>query len=230
MKKLITILFVCLTVNAISQDNNGLYSLGLLFGYNLESISNSQINDYLVANDYYSSSNILSNNSLGFSIRPLKHTSIINVNFNYGVSLLENSNEKTIFNSSSFGFEYLYDLIKPDEWLIAPIIGLRLNNYKLMAVSKYATSVLSKNYLEEAFHTNLSPSLNIGMQIDRKIKIHYLDLFLGIKGGYNLSFLSSNWYNSSQQKLNTIPAINLSGFNFGFCGRIEFNIEKMLKK
>ena len=69
--------------------------------------------------------------------------------------------------------------------------------------------------------------LNLGLQFNRKIRISFLDLFLGMKTSYNLNLISENWYNSNQQKLNNIPPIKLSGFYWGLSSRFELNLSKV---
>ncbi len=228
MRKLIVIiLFASLTVNSISQSNNQLFRFSLLYNYDFNLISNNEINDYLFNNNFYSTNNALSVNALGFSLRFSDKPFIINMSYSQGTSWMYNSDDKSVLNLTGFGLEFGFDFIKSKKWLVAPYIGEMFNNYELIAVSKYTKSTLSKGKLEEAFKTLSIPILKIGVQLDRKISISYLNICLGIKGGYNIDFFSANWYNSNKQKLYAMPSINVSGFNFGFCMKLEFNMEKI---
>ncbi len=211
-----------------SQENteNNYFKIGMLFESTSDFVKNEQFNNFLQTNNYYTCSNNISSKSVGLSLRSMSSPSLIHIVFNSGKSLNDKEN-KTILSSYGVNIDYLYDFIKSDNWLIAPVIGLKINNYKLTAVSVNTTSLLSSLPLEETFQMDNKYMANFGLQLNRKIKISFLDIFVGIKAGYNLNLISENWYNSNQQKINTIPSIGLSGFYWGLSSRFELNLSKV---
>lgn len=223
MKTFLSLLLTGLCLLTFAQENKNEIKFGLNYDFNIESLSNNDLNNYFINKEYHSNSNILNNFSLGFSIRPLNGHSMIKVTFNTGESFIENSEDKSVLYSTGFGFDYLYDLIKSESWFIGPYIGTKLRNYKLVGVSKNLISTLTTKHIEESMQIDNSFLLNIGTQFSRKVQIHYLDLFVGLSGGYNINLVSNDWNNSSGQKLDNIPSIKTSGINVGFNLRIEFN-------
>jgi hypothetical protein len=157
MKIFLSILLTSLCLLTFAQEYKSEIRFGVNCDFNVESLSSDDLNSYLINKGYYSSSNILETTSLGFSIRALDNHSIIKVNFYSGESLMENAEDKSVFYSTGFGFDYLYNLIKPETWFVGPYIGVRLSNYKLTAVSKDSISALTTKYVEESIQFNNNP-------------------------------------------------------------------------
>lgn len=226
MKTSLFVLLVCLSYLSFANNNDRI-KYGINSSINIELISNNSFNNYLINSGYYSSSNILNNTSLGFSIRPFKSYSMITLNFIAGKSSIENSENRSILYSNSIDLYYSYDLIKPEAWFIGPSFGFKLSNYKLAAVSKNSISPLTSNHFEEFIQIDNSPIANLGIQLDKKMHIYYTNFYFGFRAGYNINLSPINWDNSKSQKLINIPNINLSGISVGFNLRIELDEIKM---
>ena len=227
MRTFLFLLLLGLSGLTFAQEKESVIRFGLDCDLNIESFSNDDFNNFLINKGYYSSSNILNTMSLGFSVGDPDNHSIIKVKFYSGESLMNNSEEKSTLYSTGFGFDYLYNLINSETWFVGPYIGTRLSNCKFVAVSKNINSTLTTNLIEEIIQFNNSALVDLGIQFNRKVQIYYLDLYLGLNGGYKFGLTSNNWNNSYGEKINDIPDINLKGISGGFNLRIEFNEDRM---
>jgi len=230
MKKILLVSLMSMCLLAHAQQNENEFIFGLNSDFNIKWFSNDNLNNYLINNGYCTGSNILNSTSLGFSLRSLHNPFMIKVNYLFGESLNESSADKSVLYSNGFGFDFLYDLAKQETWFVGPSIGTKMQSYKLAAVSESSISMLTGKHLEEMIQINNSFLINIGAQFSRRIQINYLNLFLGLHGGYNINLSSNAWNNSIGQKLENIPNLKLSMINIGVNLRIEFNTDHLKVK
>lgn len=231
MKFKLLIFFILIELGSIAQEHKTLLRPMLLYSYDANFISNGNLNKYLNAGNYHGTDNTLLINSLGFTIRATENPSLLNITFSQGSTYLDNSESMSAVKMLGFGFEYGYDLLKSEKWLIAPTLAVKHCKYELVALSKSSKSYLGKeSNIEEYFQTQLNTVASLGVQLDRKISISYLNVFVGIRGGYSLDLFSRYWYNINKKKLSEIPSISLTGFNIAFCMNIELNMDKIRKK
>jgi len=232
MKYLIELFFVFFVFCASAQKQADFSEIRIApyFSTDFNTYSNNSLNDYLINRNYFTSSNILSNLSVGFSLRSINNPSIFAVSFCRGASLIEEPGNNSLLESNGIRFEFLWDLIKNEKWLIAPCIGVKSSNYKFIAVSRDVFSPLTGNNLEECAQMLSKNIFSAGFQFDRQISIRFVNIHLGFQTFYNLNIGDNSWYGSNQQRLANMPTINLSGVSLGFYSRIELNPFKIQTK
>lgn len=212
--KALLFVFIFTSSFCYSQEKkmNHPIKFGLYYDINTEDYSSNGLNNYLANNGFSHVQNNFSSIAFGFSLRQVDKPSIVRLNFGNGTTVAS-SNCKSTITKKYLGFDYLYNFSKNENWVIAPLASIKINFCKLNAATEKA--VLQKK-------ADVGANLLLGLEADRKIKIYFLDLFLGIKGGYDLAPNSQDW-----GKISDIPKISLAGLNIGFCGRIEFDFDKL---
>jgi hypothetical protein len=229
MKTIFALVLIVLAAPILAQEEPIFKNPASGFCYNtaIESIQNSKLNTFLTDYNYFENSKTINLTSMGYSIRTIGGQSIIKAIFLIGRSTPNDSKNITLLILYGVGLDYFYDFSKTDNWLIAPALGIRMNSYHLNPVSQNSISMLSGQSLVENFQVKNKFLCNLGLEVDKQIKIFFVNAYLGLKPYYNIDFKESSWRTSSLQQLDNIPSIDFSGFGISFNIRIEFNWDKL---
>lgn len=214
MRKLLLLLFIILSLKIYSKDNS--LNIGILYNRGYEFIDNNKLSDFLIRNSYYPISETFqptSLSSLGFTISQINNPFIAQILFcKKDVNIFEIGNHSSI-NSYGININGLYNLSKNQKWIFAPMLGVGINNYNLIAISKDVSSSLSGSLLEESFQKNDVFGLKFGIDVERQIKIYNFNCNVGLNAYYNFDIGNINWKNSSQSVLQNIPSMEISSFS-----------------
>jgi len=228
----LTILLL-LSIRVLAQDSADSKKLILStnFSVDIDNLNVGDLNNYLLDKGYFVTPNSQLNTVFGLSLRD-NTPWIFNLLLFQGEANNE-PNEKSSISSFGTRMELLYDLIKNDKWTIAPFVGIQTSDYQLISVSQNVISPLTGNNLEEICQMTDLFQFRPGFLIDRKLRISFLDLYLGMQISYCVQIGSDSWHNSRGEVLNNLPSTNFSGLSVGFTGRLHFNpvgwVRKMSK-
>jgi hypothetical protein len=220
MKKLLSAILIMLAMTVSSQENklNKKVKLNFFILYGIESQCNGSLNDFLVANNYNSLSELQfpTYTALGVGFKniddPFMSQIIISKN---NTNSYNNENSSSI-TSYGMAVNALYDLCKNQKWIFAPLLGISISNNTLTAVSKNTISSLSGSLLEESFQKNNVLGLKLGANAEREIIIYNFAFNIGINAYYNLNLGNKYWYSIDNSSLNNIPSVGKSGFGVHF--------------
>jgi len=223
MKGHLLIILLLLSIRVLAQDSadSKRYSLSTSFSVDNDNLNVGDLNNYLLDKGYFVTPNLLLNTVVGLSLRDNITPWIFKVLLFQGESNKLEPNENSSISSLGTRMELLYDLIKNDKWTIAPLVGIQTSDYQLISFSQNGISPLTGNNLEEVSQMTDLFQFRPGFLIDRKLRISFLDLYLGMQISYCVQIGSDSWHNSRGEVLNNLPSTNFSGLSVGFTGRID---------
>jgi len=178
----------------------------------------------------------IDNNVIGFSLGRTYRFSDMNSYGSGVITFLETESSNSEGDSKSavirmleLAAEMHWVVSKSPKWFIYPYYGFGISASKLKLTEKITNltfeesiSDLSANKENSREYYSEYPLLfaNLGIGIDRKIKISSIDYYLGLSLGYRLS-TKSNWGYAGS------PSINYNGFEFKLKVRFEINNENL---
>lgn len=224
------LIFVPTIIYAQEKPIANYFDIGMCYNTAMESVNENKLNLFLSAHNYFEITNSVNINSLGISIRENAGQSMFKIIFHSGKSASNASRNNATFNLYGMGIDYLYDFAKTEKWLISPTLGLVTNSYHLNAVSQNSISLLTGKNLVENFQLENKFLCSLGLEVDRRIRISYINVFLGLRGYYNIDLFDGKWRTSNLEHLDNIPPLKFAGYGVSFNVRLEFDWDRILSK
>lgn len=223
MKVHLLIIIFLFSIKVIARDSadSKRYSISACFTEEIDILNVGNLNNYLESKGYYVTPNSLSDQVFGLCLRDKTIPWYIKAYFYRGETSKLESYDKSHISLTGTRLEFLYDLIKNDKWTIAPLVGIQTSDYELQSSFKNGVNQEEDFVLASYVQKHDLYQLRPGLSIDRKMRIFFLDIFLGIQMSYIVQIGSDSWHDCGGKILNSVPATNLSGFSFGLTSRIN---------
>ncbi len=221
MRNIVLLFCLLLFISSVfSEENKSINNTKLEFftayGSYLDLNNNEDLNNFLLDNEFYLIQGSIRPTYISFGFTLNYNPFLTEISFyNNNTNMFADKNNSSI-RSYGLNLDVFYNITKDKKWTLSPMIGIHINNYNLIAVSKNKISNLSGNSLEEVYQKNGILALNIGVDIKRKIVIHKFKCNVGINSSYKIDLGNKYWQNSSQSNLLNIPSTNMSGLSILF--------------
>ncbi len=238
-----TILLCLLQRQALAQEDDSVKTAyksvsGFYLGIAGRFMDVSALNDNLIRNGLAPLESGIVGFSLGFTGRRPTQNSYASFELSYlgtaddGTrSSLESKLE--LFQLSITGH---YDVIANESWLLYPYLSIGWDWGKLTVSQIYGDSTFNSSLstlndpevVQNKYHA-VAPKLELGLGVERRIRLPMTDLFVGISGGYTLS-PRSYWTLKAVKSYSDSPTLNNTGWGFKLFFRVEPNNVKPKKE
>jgi hypothetical protein len=229
MKNIIILIFVLIPFFLLSQARSlfDSCSIGYTVGFGNSFNNLVKLNTFLIERNYnpvneVDFSNGLNTYMVGVEVIDMKSHSYCKFSVQKSFNMLNDrlSNYSSI-NYAGFRFDFLYDLIKSDNWITAPYLGLGGYDFYLSAISKNKISDLTQRNLSESFYRNRY-CLNTGIEIKRRFQVGKFHFSSGINCEYQIELGDGKWGNFNGELFENFTPSGISGLTLFFNSTVSF--------
>lgn len=223
-KRGIAILFISIIVLQFSSASGPiLLKFDIISDVGTAFPSNKQLDSYLETHGFCKTSKDDGFSTLAVGFRMYDTTSHAMLELLYSKNEYYSIGDFSKINSHGYQINFLYNLSKNSNWILAPRLSLICSDYNLTALSTNYNSNLSGQKLEEGFATNDVFDLQIGPTFERKVVILSFPVYFGLNVFYNIELGKHVWENLNGNRLQVLPPFNTNGFGFKFRVGLSLN-------
>jgi hypothetical protein len=126
----------------------------------------------------------------------------------------ENAREIAEFSGVTLSFAAGYDLLKSDNFLLAPRLGIGYSNYELKFYQKENNPFpLSNQFGDRKIVAYTNPAFIMDAGLDFTVQIKFMEI--GVFGRYKLDMGKKQWINSEYDIVRISPKTDLSSLMYG---------------